>query len=65
MTFYSRIIILLNFLGQAYTIILRGLVFDHYYTNLKNKPMTVPFDQVYNTTCNYFEGPEYKHNILK
>jgi hypothetical protein len=42
-----------------------GLALDYYYTNLKNRPTAVPFEQVYNTTCNYFEGPKYKRNILK
>ena len=44
---------------------LRSLALDHYYTNLKNRPAAVPFEQVCNATRNYFEGPEYKRSILQ
>jgi hypothetical protein len=43
---------------------LRGLALDHYYTNLKSNPLGVSFDKLYKATYNYFEGPEYKRNIL-
>jgi hypothetical protein len=43
---------------------LRGLAFDHYYTNLKNNPLSVPFNKLYKTTHNYFKGLEYRHDIL-
>ena len=43
---------------------LRGLAFNHYYTNLKSNPFSVPFDKLCKTIYNYFEGLEYKHNIL-
>jgi hypothetical protein len=43
---------------------LRGLVLDYYYTNLKSNPLGVPFDKLYEATRNYFKGPEYKRNIL-
>ena len=43
---------------------LRGLALDHYYTNLKSNPLSVPFNKLYKATHNYFKGLEYKHNIL-
>jgi hypothetical protein len=50
--------------SQAYSTMLRGLALDHYYTNLKSNPLGIPFDKLYEATRNYFEGPEYKRNIL-
>src|SRR6266487_4683570 len=44
---------------------LRGLALDHYYTNRKNVSYALPFEQMIFATRNYFEGPEYKHNVLK
>ena len=43
---------------------LRGLAFDHYYTNLKSNPLSVPFNKLYEATHNYFKGPEYKRDIF-
>jgi hypothetical protein len=43
---------------------LRGLALDHYYTNLKSNPLGIPFDKLYEAIRNYFEGPEYKRDIL-
>ena len=43
---------------------LRGLALDYYYTNLKSNPFGIPFDKLCETTYNYFEGPEYRHDIL-
>jgi hypothetical protein len=43
---------------------LRGLALDHYYTNLKSKPLGVPFDKLCEATRNYFKGPEYRCDIL-
>jgi hypothetical protein len=43
---------------------LRGLALDHYYTNLKSNPLGIPFDKLCEVTRNYFEGPEYKRDIL-
>ena len=43
---------------------LRGLAFNHYYTNLKSNPLSVPFDKLCKAIYNYFKGPEYKRNIL-
>src|SRR6266568_1709655 len=43
---------------------LRSLVLDHYYTNLKSNPLSVPFDKLYEAIYNYFKGPEYKRDIL-
>jgi hypothetical protein len=52
-------------LTQAYSTMLKGLALDHYYTNLKNNPVGVPFNQLCNATRNYFEGPEYKRSVLQ
>lgn len=49
---------------KAYPTMLRGLALDYYYTNLKNVTPTPPFDQICDTTRNYFEGPEYRRSIL-
>ena len=43
---------------------LRSLVLNHYYTNLKSNPISVSFDKLYKAIRNYFEGPEYKRDIL-
>ena len=50
--------------SQAYFTMLCGLVFDHYYTNLKSNPFSVPFDKLCKVIYNYFEGLEYKYNIF-
>ena len=49
---------------KAYPIILRGLTLNYHYTNLKNITLTLLFNQIYNTTRNYFKGIEYKYGIL-
>ena len=41
-----------------------GLAFDHYYTNLKSNPLSVPFNKLYKVIYNYFKGLEYKRDIL-
>jgi hypothetical protein len=43
---------------------LRGLAFNHYYTNLKSNPLSIPFDKLCKAIYNYFEGPEYRCDIL-
>jgi hypothetical protein len=43
---------------------LRGLALNHYYTNLKSNPLSIPFNKLYKATRNYFKGPEYKRDIL-
>ena len=43
---------------------LRGLILNHYYTNLKNITITLLFNQIYNTIYHYFKGPEYRRSIL-
>ena len=43
---------------------LRGLILDHYYTNLKSNPLSVPFNKLYEAIRNYFKGLEYKRDIL-
>ena len=50
--------------SQAYSTMLRGLALDHYYTNLKSNPLSVSFDKLCESTRNYFEGSEYKRDIL-
>ena len=61
---YQKADILKQEFSQAYFIILRSLVLDHYYTNFKSNPFNVPFNKLYEAICNYFKGLEYKHNIL-
>jgi hypothetical protein len=43
---------------------LRRLALDHYYTNLKANSLSVSFEKLCKSTHNYFEGPEYRRNIL-
>jgi hypothetical protein len=43
---------------------LRGLALDHYYTNLKSNPLSISFNKLCEATRNYFEGLEYKRDIL-
>jgi hypothetical protein len=50
--------------GQAYSIILRGLALNHYYTNLKSNPLSVSFNKLYKAIYNYFKGLKYKRDIL-
>ena len=50
--------------SQAYSTMLCGLVLNHYYTNLKSNPLSVPFNKLCKATYNYFKGLEYKRNIL-
>ena len=49
---------------KAYPTMLHGLALNHYYTTLKNITKTLTLDQICNTTCQYFEGPEYRCGIL-
>ena len=44
---------------------LRGLVLNHYYTNLKNITLTLLFNQIYDAIYNYFKGPKYRRGILE
>ena len=50
--------------SQAYSTILRGLVLNYYYINLKSNPLSVPFNKLCKAIYNYFKGPKYKCNIL-
>ena len=43
---------------------LRGLVLNYYYTNLKSNPLGVPFDKLCKAIYNYFKGLKYRRNIL-
>ena len=43
---------------------LYSLALDYYYTNLKSNPLSVSFNKLYEATRNYFEGSEYKRDIL-
>ena len=61
----SKANVLQDGLSQAYSTMLRRLALNHYYTNLKNNPLSVSFNQLCNATRNYFKGPEYKRGILK
>jgi hypothetical protein len=53
-----------DIMANTYPIILYGLALDYYYSNLNNIVLTLSFNQIYNITCVYFEGPKYKHRIL-
>ena len=61
---YYKANILKQEFSQAYSTILRGLALNHYYTNLKSKPLSVSFNKLYKAIYNYFKGLEYKRNIL-
>jgi len=50
--------------SQAYSTMLCGLALNHYYTNFKSNPSSIPFDKLCKATYNYFEGLEYKCDIL-
>jgi hypothetical protein len=41
-----------------------GLALDYYYTNLKANLLSISFEKLYESTYNYFEGPEYRRDIL-
>jgi len=43
---------------------LRGLVLNYYYTNLKNVTLTLLFNQICDAIRNYFKGPKYRRSIL-
>ena len=43
---------------------LRGLVLNYYYTNLKSNPISVSFNKLCEAIYNYFKGLEYKRDIL-
>ena len=43
---------------------LRGLVLNYYYINLKSNPLSIPFNKLYKAIRNYFKGLKYKRNIL-
>jgi hypothetical protein len=43
---------------------LRGLVLNYYYINLKSNLSGVPFDKLYKAIYNYFKGLEYERDIL-
>jgi hypothetical protein len=61
---YQKANILKQEFCQAYSTMLRGLALDHYYTNLKANPLSVSFNKLCKSTYNYFEGPEYRRDIL-
>ena len=61
---YSRANIPQEAKAKAYPIILRGLVLNYYYTNLKNITITLLFNQICNIIHYYFKGPEYRRGIL-
>ena len=41
-----------------------SLVLNHYYTNLKSNPLSIPFNKLYEATHNYFKRLEYRRDIL-
>ena len=52
--------------AKAYSIMLKGLALDHYFTNLRNTDsnVNIPFNELCNTTRNYFETAEYRRSQL-
>src|SRR6266571_8467147 len=62
---YSRVDVPQEVKVKAYPTILYGLALNHYYTNLKNITLTLLFNQICDTTHNYFKGPKYRHSILR
>ena len=63
---YSRVDIPDNIKAKAYPTILQSLALDHYYTSIKGAIQTysLSFEQICNSTRNYFKGPEYKCGVL-
>ena len=43
---------------------LYGLALNHYSTNFKSNPFSIPFNKLYKAIYNYFKGLKYKHDIL-
>ena len=62
----SRVDIPDNIKAKAYPTMLRSLALDHYYTSIKGAIQTynLSFEQICDSTRNYFEGPEYKRGVL-
>ena len=48
----------------AYSTMLRGPALDHYFTNIRKRARTTPFEELCTVTKNYFEGPEYVRGIV-
>ena len=61
---YQKANILKQEFSQAYSIILYSLTLNHYYTNLKSNPLSIPFNKLCKAIYNYFKGLEYKRDIL-
>ena len=62
--FYQKTDIFKQEFSQAYSIILRGLILDYYYTNFKSNPFSVSFNKLYEAIRNYFKKSEYKRDIF-
>ncbi len=49
---------------KALSPMLKGLALDYYYSNINTSAVAMNFDLVCNSIRNYFEGAEYKRNVL-
>jgi hypothetical protein len=50
---------------KAFPIMLKGLALDYYYSNMFTSTVTViTFDEICFSMRNYFEGVEYRRDIL-
>ena len=50
--------------SKAYSLMLKGQALDHFFTNLRSTTATVPFNDLCNSTRNYFETTEYRRSQL-
>ena len=48
----------------AYSTMLKGSALDHYYTDLRHRAQTVPFETLCGVTKKYFEGREYQRGLI-
>lgn len=48
---------------KAFPTILKVLALDYYYSNI-NISSAISFDQIFNSTRNYFESGNYKQSII-
>ena len=49
---------------KAFPTILKGLALDYYYSIISISAVAMNFNQICNSIRNYFEGAEYKQNVL-
>lgn len=61
---YSKIDVLSKAKIKAFSIMVKNLALDYYYSNININAITINFDQVYNSIKNYFNGAKYKQSIF-